>query len=882
MRTFPSTVSGAERVGDVLLERSEQLATLAGALASVEKQRQGRVAFVAGEAGAGKTALLRRFVEDRSERVLWGACDALHTPRPLGAFLDVARATGNGLQDVVAGGGKPHEVAGALMRELSDEAPRVLVLEDVHWADEATLDVLRLVGRRIETVPALLVASYRDDELGRSHPLRIVLGELPAGDAVMRLRVPCLTAGAVAVLAESCDVDADALYRKTDGNPFYVTEILAAGGRELPETVRDAVLARAARLGESARALLDAVAILPGGAELWLLDAVSEAAPERLEECLQTGVLVWERDGVAFRHELARLVIEESIPPDRRVALHRRALTALADPPVGVPDFSRLAHHAESAADADAILRYAPAAAEHASSLGAHREAEAQYGLALRFGDRLSPEERADLLEQFADEGYLTDMRDPAIDALQEAVEIHRARGDLRREGEALRLLARLLVCPGRNVEARAAAMEAVAALEQLPPGRELARAYSMLSHVSMLASAHEETIAWGSRAIELAERTGDTEALVNALNNVGVAEANRGIPGGVEKLERSRELAERAGLSTDVGRAYINLCALLAHRREWALADSHLPPGIEYCRANGLEAWLHCLIAIQAESELAQARWTEAADTATALLDLQLTSSLIAPRMNALVVLALVRARRGDPEYWPLLDEARELAESSGDLQMVANVAAPRAEALWLEGKLAEIAEETQSAYDLAVERAEPRYLGELACWRRRAGVLPDPPFDVSEPYKLQLAGDWAAAADMWRSLGCPYEAALALADADADEPLRHALDQLQQIGARPAAAIVAHRLRERGVRGLPRGPRSSTRENPAGLTGRELEVLALLAEGLRNADIAERLVLSPKTIDHHVSAILRKLHVTSRRAAGAEAARLGLLSPS
>jgi DNA-binding CsgD family transcriptional regulator/tetratricopeptide (TPR) repeat protein len=728
-------------------------------------------------------------------------------------------------------------------------------------------------------VPVLLVASYRDDELDRSHPLRVVLGDLPSRGAVDRVRVPPLSREAVEVLAEPYGLDPDELYRRTDGNPFFVTEVLAAGSRELPETVRDAVLARTARLPAPARALLDAVAISPRRAELWLLEAVATFEAERLDECLRTGVLMPEPDGVAFRHELARLVVEDSIPPDRAIALHRRALAALAEPPVGRPDLSRIAHHAEAARDTKAVLRYATAAAEHAASVGAHREAEAQYARALRFADEQPPEARAELLERFADESYLTDMREAGVDALREALAVHRERGDLRRQGETLRRLARVLGATGSTTEARSAADEAVVVLERLRPGGELARAYSTLSHVSMLASDHEEAIAWGTRAIELAERVGETEALVNALNNIGVVESTLDtVPGNAHaKLERSIELAREAGLDHDAARAYNNLASVAARRREWTLVDRCVDAGIDFCREHGLEAKLNFLVVARAQSELGQGRWSSAAATAMEVLELP-PSNTLGARFEALIVLALVRARRGDPEHWPLLAEALERAQAAGDLQFLATVAAARAEAAWLEGRPEAIASETQAAYELAVERNDPWFAGELACWRQRAGLPPERPLEVGEPYARQLAGDWAGAAKHWRQLGCPYETALSLASAHKEAALRQALEGLRQLGAGPAAAIVARRLRERGARGLPRGPRPTTRRNPANLTTRELDVLVLLVQGLRNAQIAERLVLSKSTVDHHVAAILRKLDARTRGEATAKAVRLGL----
>ncbi|HEX2703121.1 MAG TPA: hypothetical protein VHM72_06790, partial [Solirubrobacteraceae bacterium] len=261
----------------------------------------------------------------------------------------------------------------ALVRELRTQAPTIFVLEDVHWADEATLDVLRLLARRVATVPALILASYRDDELDRGHPLRVVLGELASSQTVVRVKLAALSRAAVARLAERDGVDADELYRKTAGNPFFVVEALAAHAQEVPETVRDAVLARAARLRAAARGLLDAVAVAPPQTELWLLEALAGEALEGLDECLGQGMLTSVPGAVAFRHELARRAVEESVAPGRKVELHRKALVALADPPVGAPDLARLAHHAEAAVDTDAVLRFAPLAGARAASLGAHR-----------------------------------------------------------------------------------------------------------------------------------------------------------------------------------------------------------------------------------------------------------------------------------------------------------------------------------------------------------------------------------------------------------------------------------------------------------------------------------------------------------------------------
>ena len=866
-----------------LLERSEDLATLAGRLEAVTESSRGQLVLVRGEAGIGKTALLSHFCQGlgRSVRVLWAACDPLFTPRPLGPLLDVARETNGELRARVESGAQPHDVTIALMSELEAPAPTVMVLEDIHWADEATLDVLRLLARRLEAIPTLVLASYRDEQLHRTHPLRIVLGELPAGGAVGRHELRPLSRSAVARLAEDTTLDPDDLHDRTAGNPFFVTEVLAAGGERVPTTVRDAVLARAARLSPPAQTMLEAVAVVPQRAEVWLLEALADGALAGIDECVNSGMLRSEPGGVAFRHELARIAIEESLEPERMVLLHRRAVAALEEPAIGTPDLARLAHHAEAAGDAAAVLRFAPAAGSEAASVGAHREAAAQYARALRFAGGIEPVARAELLEAFAGACYFTDMRAEGVAALDEALSIHTQRDDALKQGETQERRAKMLLCIGRVEEATAAGHDAVAMLEPLEPGRELARAYSAMTEIAMHTDDAEAGIRWGGMASALAERVGDPEALALALNCVGTLELDRGDPDGRVKLVRSIELAKRAGVPAEVGRGYINLLSALGRSRQWASAGELIEAGMDWCREHGLEAWLRYIVAAQAESHLAQGRWDEAAEVALSILNGP-PSQVLGPRCWAIETLSSVRLRRGDPGYWPLLDEDLEVARANGELQYLAPVAAARAEAAWLEGRPDAIAKETDDAYALALRYRAPRFLGELACWRWRGGLLDEPPDGVEEVYRLTIVGDCGGAASLWEAAGYPYDAALALADSSDPEALRDALERLRALGATPAAAIVARRLRALGERGLARGPRPRTRENPAGLTSRELDVLPLLAEGLRNAEIAERLVVSHKTVDHHVSAILRKLGARTRGEAGAAAAKLGLIELS
>lgn len=848
-----------------LLERDDHLATLDTALADVRGSGRGQLVLLGGEAGAGKTALARAFAESNpSVPALAGACEALFTPRPLGPLLDIAAEVGGELGDLTDRGASAGEVLNALARTLRGAS--MVILEDLHWADEATLDLVHLLGRRVTRLPALVIATYRDDELDRDHPLRVVLGDLTAAE---RLTVQPLSQAAVAKLAPE-GVDAGALHARTGGNAFYVTEVLARHDAGTPGSVRDAVLARAARLNPNARRLLDAVAIARPRAEIWLLEEIAATELPEMEGCVASGMLRSDGDAVAFRHEIARTIIEDELPPDRRVALHRAALGAL----VGRGEPARLAHHAEAADDAALVLVYSEQAGDRAARLGAHREAAAHFAAALVHAEGAA---RAALLERRTQECFLSGMIDEAVEAVTDALEIRVATGDRLREGDAYNWLSRLAWYQGDGVRVWDAGLTAIEILEGLPPSRALAQAYSARAtrHVMDfdLAGARE----WGEKAIGVAEGLGDTDMVVGALRNVATAEMTHERPEGREKLLRSLDLALENGLEAHAAVAYCNLVSTCHDIRDYDCAIAHLEAGRAYCDAHDLLAWHTYLGGWEARIALDRGRWAHAAALAGANLQRTRPGTLPHSRFGSLLVVGVVHARRGDADPWPALDELHDIAVRVDELERLAASAVARAEARWLAGEADRIAEET----DVAMARAEASghrwVVGEIAVWRHRAAI-PTAADRLAPPYRAEVVDDLRTAAEFWISCGCRYFAALALAGSDDEDDLRKSLAELQALGARPAAAIVARRLREQGARNVQLGPRASTRANPAGLTARQLDVLDLLAQGDRNADIAAKLFLSEKTVDHHVSAILRKLGVHTRGQAAAEATRLGI----
>ena len=459
-----------------LLERDDALAVLFGAHAEA-RAGSGRIVLISGEAGIGKTALVQGFLSGlpRGTRVLAGRCDPLFAPRPLAPFADIAREAYGTLADAIRGGCGAHEAFEALWAEVAGGEVAVLVIEDVHWADEATLDVLRLLGRRVQGAAALVIVTYRDDELDRVHPLRRVLGELDSDGQLERVAIDPLSVAAVGELARGTVLDPGELYRRTSGNPFFVQAALDAGGERIPESIRAAVFSRIAPASRAASELVDTVALAPPDMPVWLLERVCGDAVAALDEALATGVLSSVGSAVRFRHELAREAVAETVSPARRLDIHRRLLDGLSQPPVGTPDAARLAHHAEAALDRDAVLRWSVLAAEDAAEARAYREAAAQYARALRFADGLPPDAVAELLEGRSRACYLADDQVEAIAVIEEAITYRRTAGSAREQARALCELTSYLMCRGRWTEAESAVAEAETLVADQPPSTSAA-----------------------------------------------------------------------------------------------------------------------------------------------------------------------------------------------------------------------------------------------------------------------------------------------------------------------------------------------------------------------------------------------------------------------
>ena len=648
-----------------LLERDGALAVLAEARDAAARG-DGRAVVVTGEPGIGKTSLVTRFVRDldAGARVLLGTCDDLSVPRPLGPIRDLVGSVSAALEEALSAGAAPHDIQSLLIAELErPPRPTVLVLEDVHWADEATFDAIMVVGRRIGSLPALLVLTFRGGEAPPGHPLRATLGAIRA-DHSMVLELAPLSESAVASLAGD---RAGEVFAATRGNPFYVSELLASETTaDLPRSVANAVLGRASRLDDAARHLVELVSVVPNRVSGSLLDAVMPGWAAAAEEPERRQLLEVDPRYVHFRHELARHAIRSSLPIAARRRLHAEILGALlatdADP-------ANIVHHAQAAGAEDVVAEYALVAARRAAALESNREAYSHYRRSSAFVDRLAAPERAAVLEELATAAYAVGRLDDAFPAIERAIAIDGDLGDEEGRGRCTLALSRFHWIVGDGAAARAKALEAVAILEPLGASTELARAYSVVSQLAMLAEDTEPALIWGDRALRLATRLGDERTRAHALVNIATARINLD-DGQIAALLEAHAVADAAGDRHEAARALDNLGITLLH---WVRPDEALryaQQAVAYGQGHELLIIASYAATVIAWLRLRAGEWEEAER-----LTRRETESGIVVRLLAKTVLAELALRRGDPDASERLAEIAAEADRTGEPQRIAPV---------------------------------------------------------------------------------------------------------------------------------------------------------------------------------------------------------------
>jgi DNA-binding NarL/FixJ family response regulator len=864
----------------MLLERETAIASITDCITSLAQS--GKVLLLSGEAGIGKTTLLEhvRMHANAGIDVHWLGCDPLFTPRPYAPIYDFAQVVSASLLADLDTGATPSKIVGGFYQALSELAkPAILIIEDLHWADHASLDLLKYVVRRISFLPCVLCLSYRDDEVTSDHPLSSLLALVPSAHTV-RVHLDQLSESAVSKLSKNSGYNPETLYKITAGNPFFVAELLANSdfdAQAVPASIREAVSSRVSDLGESERALLNVLSLIPYGIPVILIRALFDDNGESFAmACVARKLLQNDHNNVfKFRHELVRLAILECQSSHQQKNAHKRILVCLEELSL-ISNIAWLVHHAEGALDAASVLKYAREAAANAAALGAHKEAASFYSKALSFVEYADTTLAASLHENWAYEvGLTTHMNQSVIDARRHAISLWRALGRQDKVGENLRYLSRLFWYQGQAEKAEQYANQAIHTFESLPASSELAMAYSMRSQLDMLRDRTDDAIQWGNKALALAEQFSNHSVKVHALNNIGTALVMRGNARGEDMLNQSLAIAQEHGLHEDAARVYTNFSDYCIRFKKLALAETLSTKGIQYDIAHDLDSWTYYLVGLQAQLRQEQGRLIDAQTIAEGVQGIKNQTLLM--KLPALIVLARVRSQMAIEGAYALLCKALEDAQSTNEYQYIIPARFGLIEHHWINAagniRQKEVLSHIVWLNDLEVGVLNEWQAGELMVWQNRMGLKHSLSVAISAPYELELKGDTEAAFAAWQALGMPFQAGLCLLQTQGQARQSAILKVWQLFESMKAKALIQwirHTATNEGFGELlpkmRRGPYAKTRQHPSGLTNKEQQVLRLLVTGACNHDIAQSLSRSNRTIENHVSAILSKLNVENR----------------
>ncbi len=863
-----------------LIERDDFLTLLHNGFKKIDSEEEGHSFFIMGEPGIGKTSLTKAFlnqVEKKSVQYV-GACDSLFTPRPLAPLYDLALQMKadwtNSIESIVS----RTELFTKFVYELSDKSRTVvLVFEDIHWADEATLDFIKFFGRRIGRTKCMFIVTCRDNDFGKQHSLRSVLADL-APDTFTRIQLTPLSRQSVFKLANEKGYDAEEVYHISEGNPFYVTEILASYSPGVPENIKDAILSVYDCQEEGTKNAWQIFSIIPEGLEVNRFAIIKASWDEAMDHCFALKIIVVNNNKIIFKHELYRRTIESSLSPFKRIALNKKLLELLLISFEEAGEIERILHYAKNANDNKLVVKYAPLAARKAASVGAHIESAKLYLTAIEYAEGDDMDQLVEFYEAYAYECYLTGQIKSAIIYQGKALKIWQKKNKIEKIGNSMRFLSRLWWYEGNHNNAMSFGKQAVEILENQPLSKAKAMAYSNMSHLKMTLDLPDECAFWGEKAIAIARELNDEETIAYNLSSMGTVLMLReqSLQKGLELLQESLAIAVKNSYHERIAYAYNEMGSNGVTIKDYPFAKKMLDEGINYCEENDIYSLKLYMLKWKARAYLETGNWNEAYQIAEMLLRNE--NLLPVVKIGALAVVATIKIRRGDPDLLPLLLEAKTKAFETMELLSIVPVFMALLEYEWITGKVfieSEMLDQTinnftrfenfskKSRFYFWLRKARKEYLKNKGKYNG---------YDVSD---TAIAKEEAT---LWEKLGCAYEQALALFEGNEDDK-RKALSILQQLGADAIVEKLKMEMRSEGIKKIPRGVRESTKANPCGLTNRELDVLQLLQKSGQNKEIGETLFISPKTVDHHISSILFKLDVNSRSKAVTEALRLGIL---
>lgn len=849
-----------------LVEREQQLGALEGAFL---EPSSGVVVLVSGEAGFGKTSLLEVFTRklDHRYRVLAAACEPVGVPTGFAPLFELLDDLPDELAaDIRTGSGRAAVYAGVL--DLIKNDTVVLVLEDVHWADEATLGLIRYLGRRIGATGSRLIVTYRSEELDFNPPLRLVVADL--GPAAVRIDLPPLTVAGVARLIGGLGMDPEVVHAATLGNPFFVEEVARNPASEVPPNVRNAVLANAGRLPSHTLEFLRTVALSPDGVAWEHIGDLGDETGEHTDLGFQRRLLSDSRGRIACRHELIRQSLLGSMPPVTTRRLHRRLLESLEMRAAGSADTARLAHHAIGARESTKARVYSLQSGRDAAASGAHREAAYHYAKALEFSDEMGHDTLVETLLDAAREHSVVNAFGTAVQFARRRLELAGSESELARARAWVAFFESRLNDLGPT---RSEGEAAVAALRGCPPTAELALALAVLSWVEVVEGDWDRSVRLGDEAVGIARVTGAIGTEVYAATNAGTARWLSGDRSGLDQVESAARLGMAADAGEFTAKAINNLGVIALESGDLSEARRHFAQLQDYCASHELDAWYLAATSTMSLINVLAGRFDDA-DRDLEIIAGQKTC--FQTEIETLTVGAQLRMRRGDPGALEPAEEVFRRLRSFDDHQLQVAGCALAMEGAWL--GVVPLAEATHRYENMrrspAVAR-DHRAQVRLAFWAHRLGFdLPE--WEPVGRIALELDGRIDDAAVRWERGGFVIEAAIVRAMAPSAD-LDAIFAALAGLGAHGVAAGLRRELQRRGVKGVPRGPRVATTENPAGLTTREMEVLGLISAGLSNAEVADTLYISTKTAGHHVSSVLAKLGVASRGQAAAVAVGRG-----
>ncbi len=861
-----------------LIERDGFLALLQTQLKNIG-EGEGHCIFVSGEAGIGKTSLVKAFREENNHNCLiyQGACDALFTPRPLAPLYDIMWQVNNNLWANSHSMEERSKLFTSFFREVSKKKEKlIIVFEDIHWADEATLDFIKFFARRIAQLRCLFMLTYRDDEIHSGHPLKNILGQLPP-DSFSRLKLTPLSKPTVEKMALAKGYNPEDVYSISGGNPFYVNEILASYSPGVPENIKDSILSIYPRQHEKIKQVWDLLSILPTGLDIQYFEKMDPLYVAAVHESLHTTILVLKESAVFFKHELYRRTIEASLSPLARISLNKKMLDLFMESYEENRDIERIVHHAKNANEYETVVKYAPLAAREAATVGAHIEASRLYLSAIEYYQGTDKNTLTELYEKYAYECYLTNQIKEAIIYITRSLQLCKEKNDKEKIGSNLRFLSRLWWFDGNGKNAEQCAEEAIEVLEAEPSSSSQAMAYSNMSQMKMITGQFAECISWGEKAIAIAVELNDDETLSHALNNVGAVQMRvlSSAQKGAALVKQSLDIALKHSYHEHVARAYMNLIINGIAIKDYATAATAMEEGILYCEERDLDSWTNYMLSLKSKLKLETGSWKEAYGIADTLLkkDIHPPSG----KMYALDVIIKIKMRRGDEDTLPLLLEAQTKVFEVMGLQSIILLMITFLEYEWITGKLFIEPAILDRTVNMVRQMNTFFDYNEFAFWlyKARKQQLPG---ELYEGYQSHDTTAALKAAMLWERLGCTYEQALCLFEGT-DEDKRKAITIVHELGANAVSEKMKLEMRSAGIKSIPRGIRKTTLSNPAFLTPRELDILELLKQGLQNKEIASRLFISVKTVDHHISSIFFKLDVKSRTNAVTEAVRQEIL---